>query len=310
MKKILASLLIILLCSCSSDRKTITDGSIQASKETGIIIDTRDTGDLYGPVVAELPPSEIFKRQPVVAHVFPDALYLSSSYIGILKRYEQRDIPVNMLVASGFGALICTLYAKYKKTSLVEWKIFSLFQKIGTMKLYDNSWKEAIYQFLDSEFKNEKVEKYEIPLILPLYSRDLDKVIYVRKGLTRVILKSHFEFDPAKKLIVIPPQKLVLYSQKEIERLGADIVITYNPYKERIAFNNDDGFVWGIFNNVKNRIQSEFNLFENSFSIGASETTLDNWKETSKYISQEQRKAELYSIEIVQLMRIWDENNN
>ncbi len=310
MKRILSNILLVLLFVSCSKISLISSGSIDQDKGSEIVINEDIETQTYGPQAESTDSIVKSERQPVICHLFPPGLYHSASYIGILKRFEKRKIPVNMLMGSEFGALISALYAKYEKASVVEWKFFSLVQKLSQKKLFSSDWKNILENFIEHEFSKIRIERLKIPLILPLYSKELNKVIYIRKGHAVTILKAHFELDRASKLSILPPQNLVLYSEEAVSNLGADIIATYIPFEEKIEFIIDDGLIWGIYSNIKNRISLELGLFKTTFYLQYKNDKIDDSSNLSSFITLSQRQAENFAIEIIQQIQFWKENNN
>ncbi len=316
MKKILNNAFLLFLffsCSFLNHRDKIDSGEINNSADSGIIINIDDDSVVYGPSASVKQDEGINskKRDPVIMHVLAPGLFLTSSYIGTLKRFERDKIPVNMLAGSEFGALIAALYSKYKKTSMLEWKIFSLNQKLlKAGKIYKDNWNDILYKFIDNEFKNEKIEKYKIPLILPLYSKQYNKVIYVKKGRATTILKAQFRIDHADKLSFLPPQDLVLYSLDALKDKGADIVVGHKVLQDKISFYEDNGFLWGVYQNIRDRFNSEFNALDVVVIPDLKNINIDDSQKSTETISLSSTQAEFWALEISQKIEKWKEENN
>jgi hypothetical protein len=307
------ALVLILLTSCTLFRKKDNISIGEVKNGSGIVINTEKSNQVYGPSFG-LPADknlEKRKRNPVVAHAFSPGLYATWSHVGALKRLRKKKVPINMLIGSEFGALTAALYAKHKKTSLVEWKMFSLIQKLGkSSKVFSKDWKSTINDFIDQEFKRDKIERFKIPLILPLYSKKIDKVVYVKRGSASTILKAHFQIYGESDLSFIPNSDLVLYSSDAIKESGADIIIGYEVIPEQVLFNKDDGYYYGVYNNLRSRIQEEFSYFDHVISMQMNETKLDDFRRSSQLISQGEKVVkEEYSI-LETILENWEEENN
>jgi hypothetical protein len=305
-------ILFIFLASCSSIKKYFNQNDDY--KSAGITINTDLDEGAYGPL-PQGPNQEveikIKNRDPVVAYVFGPGLYRTSAYVGLLKKLELNKTPIHMLVGSEFGALVAALYAKYKKASLVEWHMFNLVQKVDKESIpFKRSWKGAIHELIEKEFKGKRIERLKLPIILPLYSSKLDKVIYTTKGDAVTILKAQFEISTKAKLRFIPPPSRVLFSESAIRDSGADLIYTFNVLGGELRFKRDDGFVWGIYSGMAQRIDSEFYQFDNTFNLVEDDTVLDDPEKFPKLVSNALEISDEISQKILDHISEWKSENN
>lgn len=116
------------------------------------------------------PKPEIYSTEvngPLTALVLGEGMARSYAHIGVIKAFEEEEIPIHMLVTSGMGSLMGALYANRKSANDLEWHglsfkrddylDFSLFQEHTPIS------GERIERFLSKRLAQPKMEKLRLP---------------------------------------------------------------------------------------------------------------------------------------------------
>ena len=140
MKYILQFLIFFIVTSCALDeRRNTTDfDTVNISKEFhSPKVETGFEGeDVYGPSAENTSdfsetPNE---KQAIIALDLSPALYQSFSYLKIFSDLEKKKININIIISSGFSAIIAALYAKYKSANRLDWSAYALIRKLENEK--------------------------------------------------------------------------------------------------------------------------------------------------------------------------------
>lgn len=207
------------------------------------------TENEYGPAVPEgfvKSDDRESSRQKVLGVFFREGLYLSHGYLSIYRYLEKKKIKPTIQACLGYSCVITSLYAKYGNASQVEWKTFALWKKLKNFKVYSSSWKETLYDFLEKEFKGQRIEEMQGINIYYLWNNEKNKLFSLSKGDLLWALQHSVVVD-AKKDWESGVAGSYIASAKDLKTFGADFVIDASITPSKQLFLNDNGYLIGLY---------------------------------------------------------------
>lgn len=190
-------LLVFVFIACAQTSKNNTDSNVVDINDitSSPKVDIDKTASVeYGPSIGEEIKPEKLKNEStpkakLYSLVLQPSLYKSFGYIAVFKKIEELDKRPIVLSSMGFSAIICALYAKHLKPNLVEWKAYELYQSIKEYPPYSAKWKKIVKEFLDKEFKNQKLSQLKILLLIPKSIND-NAILSPTDKVTKAIMES------------------------------------------------------------------------------------------------------------------------
>jgi len=94
----------------------------------------------------------------IIALVLGEGMARSFAHVGVLKALEEESIPIHLIVGSGMGAFMASLYANKKSANDMEWHAMALKRTTYLRFQFEN--------FLKTRLIHSKLEKLPIPTLL------------------------------------------------------------------------------------------------------------------------------------------------
>jgi hypothetical protein len=251
-KKIYNSFLLFLLVSCSTKTKvkpTILVGLDEKKIEKIRIGDIAEQANALGP----LPPSG-FKnnespkknsRNPVLSFHCHDALYRSLYCLDALEAIEKEQ-KIGIFSASGMSAIVLALYAKHKNKNKVQFRYFKLIKSLKGERIFYPRWFKKLNSFIQSEFRDIKIQQLKRILFLPFYDKLNDSYILTTSGNLSELLLKQFNHSPSDKL-VSPIVGKAPFDIKALRASGADLSYSVSLGIEQLTLAQTDGFYFGNY---------------------------------------------------------------
>lgn len=173
-----------LIASCSSQTKT------ESMNHEGVLI-TNETNPNQTPLTIDdeaIKPTEStepvfeYKREnKEIKILIGPGCYQAFAMTGFLKAIERNRIKITEISGIETGALVAALYAKYKKSSVVEWHLFKFMQSpFSSLTIGSLAWKNQLYQFLKNHFDQMKIE--ELKNLRILLCKENQLCSYIENG--------------------------------------------------------------------------------------------------------------------------------
>jgi hypothetical protein len=191
-------ILFILLNSCSSRIKNNNDGIVDVVDSTVSDLPTKPVIETNSETSVEKEASEtVYKKKiktsEINLHLGP-GLYNTFSYVGFLKGLEKNRIKVTSISGIEFGALMAALYAKHKKSSLVEWELFKMLQAMGAdTKVFSEKWTNSVKNLIHSNFSRMDFNQLDMELKIPIW--DKNHFIWIEEGSIEAALNKSLHLD-------------------------------------------------------------------------------------------------------------------
>ncbi|MFZ4712794.1 MAG: hypothetical protein ACOYL6_03725 [Bacteriovoracaceae bacterium] len=171
------SALIFFFVSCSTTKVEQPMAGGVDIVSTAVTEDAKPVIDLStNPQTDSITPEYVYKKKNKNAHInlhLGPGLYNTFSYVGFFKGLEKNRIKIHALSGVEFGAVMAALYAKHKKSSLVEWELFKLLQQMGSeTEVYSVTWKKAISELIQNNFARVDFNQLDIELKIPVWNKD------------------------------------------------------------------------------------------------------------------------------------------
>jgi len=156
------------------------------------------------------------------------------AHLGVLKVFEENNIPIDYISGASAGAIIGSLYSLYKDTKKVE-EIITDFNKIRS--LFDFSFNggiikgKKIVNFLENIFQGKKIQDLDIPLCIVATDYKTGEEVRIKKGDITLAVRASMAVPFVFELVDCGKKELAdggLCSPVPIEALremGADVII-------------------------------------------------------------------------------------
>jgi hypothetical protein len=242
------SSLCILLCfiffnSCSSSKVNNSSGSVvdvvespAADVQYKPVIETNTESTVEKEVTDNVYKKKI-KTSQINLHLGP-GLYNTFSYVGFLKGLEKNRIKVTSISGMEMGALMAALYAKHKKSSLVEWELFKLLQGMGAeTKVYSEKWRNSLKNLIQSNFARIDFNQLDIELKIPVWEKN--HFVWVEEGSVEAALIQSLHLNQAE----MPSE--VNYSSLNFQDLKNDeevLVVVDVLTQNQMSLNQEESF--------------------------------------------------------------------
>lgn len=149
------------------------------------------------------------------------------AHLGVLKVFEENNIPIDYLSGSSAGSIVATLYSLYGNTSKVE-EILTDFN--GIRSLIDFSFKGGIVKgkkitdFFENIFEGKKLQDLKIPVCVVATDYETGAAVEIKRGDIALAVRSS---------IAVPfVFELVKYRGKELADGGLSSPVPINSLKK------------------------------------------------------------------------------
>ncbi|MCT4642331.1 MAG: hypothetical protein N4A33_08545 [Bacteriovoracaceae bacterium] len=116
----------------------------------------------FGPQSSDFKESSLEGSGQILKLKLISSLYGANNFMSLFERFESKKVQPDIIIANDIGLLISYLYAKYKNTSKLRWKMFSLEKKILNLVPFSNEWSATIEKFVKKEFHSLRVLDLDI----------------------------------------------------------------------------------------------------------------------------------------------------
>lgn len=312
MKFIPLILILFTLFSCALDerRNTSDFDTVDFSRkfhtpkvETGVAGE-----DVYGPSAQSS--SSINKnpsqKQAVVALDLSPALYQSFSYLKLISDLEKKKININIIISSGFSAIIAALYAKYRSANRLDWKAYALIRKLEKeKKVFSTSWLNTIELFLKEEFNETRLEQLRLLIAIPTYNKNDNKLILKHTGPIVETIMTSLRFQRSRESFLLNPS--VSYFGKE-KVFGADKVFRVTSFPKTFKLKTPSGFVLGVYSKLAGFIYYQTDKYMELSSEKF--LYIDKIPNISDLMSSVSEPSEVISLKILNSIEEWTNKNN
>lgn len=244
---------LILLTSCSTKKEysysSVYEGVDLSKTEAKLVplIESKGQTQSYGPVLKEDTDFVNRKSQEVNAlFLYPGAL-TSITYLKFVDNLQKYKIEPNVYSGAGFGAVIAAFLAKGLTTDHIEWKFFSLLEELKEKDYYSREWRSVLYKFLESEFKDLRIEGLKRPLVLPVYDKEIQKVRFLARGNLYNVLLINLEVDNLSNNKYQSPLINGKLEIVELKKNGVDSIGVLNILSENLNFHKTNHYLIGLY---------------------------------------------------------------
>lgn len=312
MKFILQFLILFIISGCALDerRNTTEFDTVNISKEfhspkveTGV-----EGEDVYGPSAENTPvlSSTPIEKQAIVALDLSPALYQSFSYLKMFSDLEKKKININIIISSGFSAIIAALYAKYKSANRLDWSGYALIRKLEKeKKVFSSSWLKTIELFLKEEFKETGLEQLKVLIAIPTFDEEKNEIILKHTGSIVEAIMDSLRFQRSRESFLLNPSKSYFGKEK---LFGADKVFRVTSFPKKFKLRTPSGFVLGVYSKLAGFIHYQ----TNSYMDLSSEKFLylDEIPNISDLMSSVSGPSDIISSKILKSLQEWTNKNN
>lgn len=317
-------LLILFLTACSTNRPDVDVNRgidvVQVDEKLGpknllnIVEYQKESNGLIGPQFNENIPKKhvaIFERSPVISLIFGPGLYRVLAHISFLKILVNEKIKVNIVSGSGMGTLIAALYAKGHSPARIEWFFFKFLNKCKNLKLYSKKWFHVLKKLLIEEFNEENIEDLRLSLVIPLFDKKNNKIIYMRKGLLVPSLylslqppdgSAHFNYSSSFQHEV--------FNKEKMNKLGADIVIGVDVLGNEMELADSKLYLSNIFSKAIERVKEEKEGLDLFFSLPLGNIPFDSFIKITDFLSTDVMNKNKYLPQILEKINDWKNRSN
>jgi len=295
---------LIFLGSCQISRNSTSDVSIvdfNQTRNAPSVTAANSNENTYGPVSFN-EDQEIVEKQknPIVAIDLSPGLYNSLAYIELFDQLDRNSIEPNILVASGFSAVIAGLYAKYNNANRVNFKAFSLLAKLKKERAHSRSWYSELDDFLKEEFGEVKQESFKTLLVIPYYNKN--KLVIKYSGILRKNLMRSIDLNKRASNFLIRPNSSYT---RLVQKLGVDLMFKYTVFDSSEKIKTDSGFLLGIYSKIKGFTSFEAHDYK---SLKVKSSSIDKIGNISDLLSGVRSRVNELVESMKLKIKIWKEN--
>lgn len=170
------------------------------------------------------------ETKPGVNMIIGPGGYHSFGLVGFFKSLEKKHIKIKEIAGFEMGGVIAALYAKHRKSSVVEWELFKLINKLDEDEvLYTPHWNQVMNEFIKRNFSD--VDFSDLKMGLKIASRTSNgDVEWIDNGNVGSALVESLKIKPDSYKNFIWPQKI------EGEGfISVDILSTNLQYKQKTS---------------------------------------------------------------------------
>lgn len=282
----------LILGGCSSlqspgDYKSLPhDLSVEGKGETPPPIEIKEEGDIQAVL-----PTHKRKVPPKVGLFLGPGLYHSLAYVEILKAFEKNHISISLISGSEMGLYMAALYAKYGKSSMVEWKLFHLLQYIDKeSSVYQDDWVNFLDQLFAKEFGQNSIQKLKIPLIVPVYNVQKKKIEIWDRGPLYPQLRSILFLDGKSNREKMSAFVHQSYFVHNMQNAGVQLIFILDAFPSRPQLVTDDADVKSVYLHSAKRMERERRSLPHYYKISVKGSSLDSLENLPSYQSKVSRE--------------------
>lgn len=169
--------------------------------------------------------------------------YHSFSLVGFFKSLEKKHIKIKEISGIEMGGLIAALYAKHRKSSVVEWELFKLINKLDEDELlYTALWNQVMTDFIKRNFENVDFSDLTIALRLSASTKN-GEVEWFDSGSVASALLESLKIKPEAFKKFIWPDRLEGEELIAVDILSSNLnfkqKVSERFYREFLAVNNE-----------------------------------------------------------------------
>ena len=209
-------------------------------------------------------PGVTLKKNPKIGFIIGPGGARSLSAIGILKVFEEYDIPIKHVVGIGWGAWIAALYAKNQSLTEVRWSFYKLSKSgfFGTSILKSPLKAKSLSTLQENIKENFSTTKTKIPFSCPIMTDSYKKIWKTQNNLMSAVrsclpLPPFFKVSNYTKTSPLSIEDSIQYLKKK----GMNLIVWINPLEKGALFPSQSSHAeikifWKEvaynFNNIKN----------------------------------------------------------
>lgn len=180
--------------------------------------------------------------------------YHSFGLVGFFKSLEKKHIKIKEISGFEMGGVIAALYAKHRKSSVVEWELFKLINKLDEDEaLYTPHWNQVMGEFIKRNFSGVDFSDLKIELKIASLTRN-GEVEWIESGNVANALIDSLKIKPNAYKNFIWPQKL-----EGEEFISVDILSSNLQYKQKMSEQFYQDFL-GLIKEMKKQSSEFVNL--------------------------------------------------
>ena len=237
-------------------------------------VEIKDQDYDYGPSLTKKSDISQSTEEKVLGLVFSPAFYDSFIYLGILKALDEKKIKYSVIGTSGFTSIIITSYAfaQSKKQSF-EWLSYKLKKSLGANKPYEQSWINALDEYIENQFIEVKRSDVNKVLVYKLDELDSNKSVYDSVSPFHLVLRQGIRDsneDYKNKMVNFSRE---VFNIKNLLKYGVDKLLWIDINNKNLSLESEKSSLAQMYRLVRSNIVDEKNLadfnmdFESSFKV-------------------------------------------
>lgn len=200
MKSKIVFALLLFLGACATPQQKPTSKESLPQAPTSSTQPTERQGPPERPstsqVIESQGPKPVMVR-PVVIVVSP-GLARSFALLGVLRTFEEHQIPVSTVVATEIGSFLGTVVASSRSLNEAEWKLLKFEDKLFDPNIEDNmlqrmlslkTKEDRLARYLNGLFNNERIDDSKIHLWMGIYDQTNNVPVWFDRGKKKEVLR-------------------------------------------------------------------------------------------------------------------------
>ena len=255
----------------------------------------------------ELNNQVIKKKIPVIALVLGPGLYRSAGHISLIKNLSSKKIKTNIILGSGFSAIVGAMYAFGMTPSRIEWQFYKFIRAVKNKKPYTKPWQKVVEKTLLKLFEGKNIEEAKLILVIPVYDRNKKNVVFLSRGSLYQALQANLITSSSSRFKYSSPLKKNFYKKEIIKKMGADIVIGSDVLNKNLVMKHGDDFLTGLYGKLITFYEAEEKNIDLFFRLPTDIMPLDSYDELSSLMQRCYNASEQHADSILEYIKTWQE---
>ena len=181
---------------------------------------------------SEMPPPRVLKTKPRVAVVLGGGAFLGMAHLGVLKVFEENNIPIDLIVGTSVGSFVGAIYSDNPNSDAIRKKAMEIkAEEIFNASVFNSMTGfvtgENLQKYITDNIKVKNIEDTKIPFVAITTDLLSGKTIALSSGPIAPSVNSSCAipmiFEPVKMY------GMILVDGGVLDGVAVDIARTYNP---------------------------------------------------------------------------------
>ncbi|MBT3234812.1 MAG: hypothetical protein HN353_02570 [Bdellovibrionales bacterium] len=297
--------ILLLITSCATTRSWRTKDPSKSSAGGVVSIESRNgttplilsksaatTNMEFGPqpegrveLTSPLDQNQAAIKRKVITLIFSPGLVRAVGQIALIRELEQQQVDIHIVSGSGIGALLATLYAAGKTPDQIEWFFYRLLGELEGSSPFTAQWIKIVRRHLLREFAGKTIQSLGKAVVIPLYDRKSQEVVYFQRGQIVTLLLRNFKLYGVESGVRYSTAfQWRVFNSDIYNKMGSELIVGVNAVGEEIKFLGKNEFLFGVMGNLSGKIKREGTVLDLYIALPVDSSFLDSGRRLPEII--------------------------